>query len=292
MLTNSSIRLNKYISDSGICSRRDADRYIEQGNVFINGKRAAIGDQVFAGDVVKVNGQLIEPRDEDDLVLIALNKPVGIVSTTEDGEKDNIVDFVNHSKRVFPIGRLDKDSQGLIFLTNHGDLVNKILRAGNDHEKEYVVTVNKPVTDEFIRGMGAGVPMLGTVTKKCKVKKEAPFVFRITLVQGLNRQIRRMCEHFGYDVTKLERTRIMNVSMKGLPLGEWRDLTDDELVELFKLIENSSSEAKPAAKAKAKPKAVAVKKPVVSGPKSAAKTPAELASRKRFAQPGRKKKGR
>ncbi|HEY3589447.1 MAG TPA: 23S rRNA pseudouridine(2604) synthase RluF [Buttiauxella sp.] len=291
MLTNSSIRLNKYISESGICSRRDADRYIEQGNVFINGKRAAIGDQVFAGDVVKVNGQLIEPRDEDDLVLIALNKPVGIVSTTEDGEKDNIVDYVNHSKRVFPIGRLDKDSQGLIFLTNHGDLVNKILRAGNDHEKEYVVTVNKPVTDDFIRGMGAGVPMLGTVTKKCKVKKEAPFVFRITLVQGLNRQIRRMCEHFGYEVTKLERTRIMNVSMKGLPLGEWRDLTDDELIELFKLIENSSSEAKPAKKPKAKPAAVA-KKPASTGPKSSAKTPAELASRKRFAQPGRKKKGR
>ncbi len=291
MLTNSSIRLNKYISESGICSRRDADRYIEQGNVFINGKRAAIGDQVLAGDVVKVNGQLIEPRDEDDLVLIALNKPVGIVSTTEDGEKDNIVDFVNHSKRVFPIGRLDKDSQGLILLTNHGDLVNKILRAGNDHEKEYVVTVNKPVTDDFIRGMGAGVPMLGTVTKKCKVKKEAPFVFRITLVQGLNRQIRRMCEHFGYDVTKLERTRIMNVSMKGLPLGEWRDLSEDELVELFKLIENSSSEAKPAKKPKAKPAAVA-KKPASTGPKSSAKTPAELASRKRFAQPGRKKKGR
>lgn len=290
MLTNSSVRLNKYISESGICSRRDADRYIEQGNVFINGKRAAIGDQVFAGDVVKVNGQLIEPRDEDDLVLIALNKPVGIVSTTEDGEKDNIVDFVNHSKRVFPIGRLDKDSQGLIFLTNHGDLVNKILRAGNDHEKEYIVTVNKPVTDEFIRGMGAGVPMLGTVTKKCKVKKEAPFVFRITLVQGLNRQIRRMCEHFGYEVTKLERTRIMNVSMKGLPLGEWRDLTDDELVELFKLIEHSSSEAKPAKKPKAKP--AALKKPAGNGPKSTAKTPAELASRKRFAQPGRKKKGR
>ncbi|WP_435928197.1 23S rRNA pseudouridine(2604) synthase RluF [Dryocola sp. BD613] len=290
MLTNSSVRLNKYISESGICSRRDADRYIEQGNVFINGKRAAIGDQVFAGDVVKVNGQLIEPRDEDDLVLIALNKPVGIVSTTEDGEKDNIVDFVNHSKRVFPIGRLDKDSQGLIFLTNHGDLVNKILRAGNDHEKEYIVTVNKPVTDEFIHGMGAGVPMLGTVTKKCKVKKEAPFVFRITLVQGLNRQIRRMCEHFGYEVTKLERTRIMNVSMKGLPPGEWRDLTDDELVELFKLIENSSSEAKPAKKAKARP--AAVKKPASNGPKSTAKTPAELASRKRFAQPGRKKKGR
>ena len=237
MLNPSSIRLNKYISESGICSRRDADRYIEQGNVFINGKRAAVGAQVFAGDVVKVNGQLIEPRDEEDLVLIALNKPVGIISTTEENEKDNIVDFVNHSKRVFPIGRLDKDSQGLIFLTNHGDLVNKILRAGNVHEKEYIVTVNKPITDEFITGMAGGVPMLGTVTKKCKVSKEAPMVFRITLVQGLNRQIRRMCKHFGYEVTKLERTRIMNVSLKGLPQGEWRDLTDDELFDLFKLLE-------------------------------------------------------
>ncbi|MGU3415907.1 23S rRNA pseudouridine(2604) synthase RluF [Enterobacteriaceae bacterium C34A] len=295
MLPNSSIRLNKYISESGICSRREADRYIEQGNVFINGKRATIGDQVNVGDVVKVNGQLIEPRQEDDLVLIALNKPVGIVSTTEDGERDNIVDFVNHSSRVFPIGRLDKESQGLIFLTNHGDLVNKILRAGNDHEKEYLVTVNKPVTDEFILGMGRGVPILGTVTKKCKVKKEAPFVFRITLVQGLNRQIRRMCEHFGFEVTKLERTRIMNVSLKGLPLGEWRDLTDDELVELFKLIENSSSEdpsAKAKAKPKAKPAATPAKKPASSGGKNMAKTPAELANRKRFTSPGRKKKGR
>ncbi|MCS2156746.1 23S rRNA pseudouridine(2604) synthase RluF [Scandinavium sp. H11S7] len=293
MLPTQSIRLNKYISESGICSRRDADRYIEQGNVLINGKRATIGDQVVAGDVVKVNGQLIEPRQEDDLVLIVLNKPVGIVSTTENGEKDNIVDFVNHSSRVFPIGRLDKDSQGLIFLTNHGDLVNKILRAGNDHEKEYLVTVNKPVTDEFISGMGKGVPILGTVTKKCKVKREAPFTFRITLVQGLNRQIRRMCEHFGFEVTKLERTRIMNVSLKGLPLGEWRDLTDDELIELFKLIENSSSEAKPA-KAKAKPKTAVTpaKKPASSGAKNMAKTPAELANRKRFASPGRKKKGR
>lgn len=292
MLTNSSIRLNKYISESGICSRRDADRYIEQGLVFINGKRAKIGDQVFAGDSVKVNGQEIEPRNEEDLVLIALNKPVGIVSTTEEGERDNIVDFVNHSKRVFPIGRLDKDSQGLIFLTNHGDLVNKILRAGNDHEKEYLVTVNKLVTDEFIRGMAAGVPILGTVTKKCKVKKEAPFVFRITLVQGLNRQIRRMCEHFGYEVTRLERTRIMNVSLSGLPLGEWRDLTDDELVELFKLMENSRSEVKAAKPAKAKSTAAVAKKPASSAGKNMAKTPAEMASRKRFTAPGRKKKGR
>ncbi|VDR30442.1 Ribosomal large subunit pseudouridine synthase F [Raoultella terrigena] len=291
MLPDSSTRLNKYISESGICSRRDADRYIEQGNVFLNGKRATIGDRVAPGDVVKVNGQLIEPRDAEDLVFIALNKPVGIVSTTEDGERDNIVDFVNHSKRVFPIGRLDKDSQGLIFLTNHGDLVNKILRAGNDHEKEYLVTVDKPVTDEFVRGLGAGVPILGTVTKKCKVRKEAPFVFRITLVQGLNRQIRRMCEHFGYEVMKLERTRIMNIGLSGLPLGEWRDLTDDELVALFKLIENSSSEAKPKAKAKAKPKTAGIKRPVVNVEKSSEKgRPA--ANGKRFNQPGRKKKGR
>ncbi|MGJ0626344.1 23S rRNA pseudouridine(2604) synthase RluF [Xenorhabdus bovienii] len=290
MLTNPSIRLNKYISESGICSRRDSDRYIEQGNVFINGKRASVGDQVFAGDIVKVNGQLIEPRDEEDLVLIALNKPVGIITTMEDSERDNISDFVNHSKRVFPIGRLDKDSQGLIFLTNHGDLVNKILRAGNNHEKEYVVTVDKPVTDEFIQGMSAGVPMLGTVTKKCKVQKEAPFVFRITLVQGLNRQIRRMCKYFGYEVTRLERTRIMNVNLKGLPQGEWRDLTDDELIGLFKLIENSSSEEKPAKKAQTK--LVAAKKPGFNGPKNAEKSDGNSASRKRFTQPGRKKKGR
>jgi len=295
MLTNSSIRLNKYISESGICSRRDADRYIEQGNVFINGRRAAVGAQVFAGDVVKVNGQVIEPRDEEDLVLIALNKPVGIITTMEEGERDNIRDFVNHSKRVFPIGRLDKDSQGLILLTNHGDLVNKILRAGNDHEKEYIVTVNKPSTDEFIAGMGAGVPMLGTVTKKCKVKKEAPMVFRITLVQGLNRQIRRMTKHFGFEVTKLERVRIMNINLKGLPLGEWRDLTDDELIELFKLIENSSSEDKPAKKAQAKTaqaKKPTAAKPAVTKPKNTEKPEGNSGSRKRFAQPGRKKKGR
>lgn len=297
METDSSVRLNKYISESGICSRRDADRYIEQGLVIINGKRAAIGSQVMPGDVVKVNGQLIEARGQDNLVLIALNKPVGIVSTTEAGEKNNIVDFVNHSERVFPIGRLDKDSQGLIFLTNHGDLVNKILRAGNDHQKEYVVTVNKPVTDEFISGMSAGVPILGTVTKKCKVKQEAPFAFRITLVQGLNRQIRRMCEHFGYEVTKLERVRIMNVSLTGLPVGEWRDLTDDELVELFDAIEKSSSEDKKVKKPVAKPQKrdikVNVAPPVYPGSdKQKKKESSPENNRQRFNQAGRKKKKR
>ncbi|GLS84437.1 23S rRNA pseudouridine(2604) synthase RluF [Paraferrimonas haliotis] len=261
MFDLSSTRLNKYISESGVCSRRDADRYIEQGNVFINGKRAQVGDQVFPGDLVKVNGQAIEPRDADDLVIIALNKPVGIVSTTEATERNNITDFVNHSDRIFPIGRLDKDSQGLIFLTNNGDLVNKILRAGNNHEKEYLVTVNKPVTDDFVNGMAAGVPILGLKTKRCKVSKASNFVFRITLVQGLNRQIRRMAEHFGYEVTKLERTRIMNVSLKGLPVGEWRDLTESELKKLLSMIKDSSSEAKPKAN-QAKPK----RKPLIPGP--------------------------
>mgnify|MGYP002661236234 CR=1 FL=1 len=248
---NTSTRLNKYISESGICSRRDADRFIEQGNVYVNGKRAAVGEQVVAGDTVKVNGQLIEPREPDDFIFIVLNKPVGIVSTTEGSEKNNIVDFVRHSVRIFPIGRLDKDSQGLIFLTNNGDLVNKVLRAGNNHEKEYLVTVNKPLTDEVIEGLANGVPILGQMTKKCPIVKVAPNVFNITLVQGLNRQIRRMCEHFGYEVVKLERTRIMNVSLKGIPVGDWRDLTPKELSVLLKSIEDSSSQdSKPANKSR------------------------------------------
>jgi 23S rRNA pseudouridine2604 synthase len=241
-----SVRLNKFISDSGICSRREADRFIENGHVFINGKRASIGTMVKPGDKVRVNGLNLEPMAKEDLIFIALNKPVGITSTTEENVSGNIIDFVNHSKRIFPIGRLDKDSQGLIFLTNQGDLVNKILRAGNQHEKEYLVTVNKPLTQEVIHGMAAGVPMLGVTTKKCKIVLESPTVFRIILVQGLNRQIRRMCEHFGYEVTKLERIRIMHIGLKGIPLGEWRDLTKPELDELFKKLENSSSDqAKP-----------------------------------------------
>ncbi|MGM0769124.1 MAG: 23S rRNA pseudouridine(2604) synthase RluF [Pseudomonadota bacterium] len=264
MASGNSTRLNKYISESGMCSRREADRYIEQGNVYINGKRATVGDQVLPGDTVKVNGQVIEPRSEDDLVFIALNKPVGIVSTTDGAEKHNIQRFVGHSERIFPIGRLDKDSQGLIFMTSNGDLVNKILRAGNNHEKEYLVTVDKPVTKAFIQGMAGGVPILGTVTRKCKVSQESRFVFRITLVQGLNRQIRRMCEHFGYQVTKLERVRIMNVSLKGLAVGQWRDLTRKELAELFDAIRDSSSEAAPAA-----PKPPRKPGPGSSGTKSA-----------------------
>jgi 23S rRNA pseudouridine2604 synthase len=252
-MIDNSTRLNKYISESGLCSRREADRYIEHGQVFINGKRAAVGDKVFPGDLVSVNGQRIEPREVEEMVLIAYNKPVGITSTTEKGVKGNIVDHVNHSERIFPIGRLDKDSQGLIFLTNNGDLVNKILRAGNNHEKEYLVTVNQPITDEFITEMGSGVPILGVMTKKCKVKKESPYVFRITLIQGLNRQIRRMCEHFGYEVTKLERIRIMNISLKGLAVGDWRELDANEQAEIQRLLANSISEIAKDKKPTAKP---------------------------------------
>jgi 23S rRNA pseudouridine2604 synthase len=235
------MRLNKFIAESGLCSRREADRYIERGHVFLNGKRAQVGDQVGPGDRVRVNGNELEPLQEEDVIFIALNKPPGVTSTTEQGVKNNIVQFVNHSTRIFPIGRLDKDSQGLIFLTNNGDMVNKILRAGNKHEKEYLVTVNKPLTTEAIEGMANGVPMLGVMTKKCKVVQESANTFRIVLIQGLNRQIRRMCEHFGYDVVKLERVRIMNISLKGLPLGDWRDLEPEEMASIYKMIKGSSS---------------------------------------------------
>ena len=237
------MRLNKFISESGICSRREADAFIERGVVTINKRKAGIGDQVQVGDRVVVNGMALEPRKGEDIIFIALNKPVGIISTTED-VKDNIVRFVNHSARIFPIGRLDKDSQGLIFLTNNGDLVNKILRAGNNHEKEYVVTVNKPLTQSIITSMSNGVPMLGVMTKKCKIELINPTTFRIILVQGLNRQIRRMCEHFGYEVTKLERVRIMNISLKGLPVGDWRDLTESEMKTIYAMIAMSSGEDK------------------------------------------------
>ncbi|ERP86794.1 23S rRNA pseudouridine synthase F [Marinobacter sp. ES-1] len=300
MNTRTSTRLNKYISESGMCSRRDADRYIEQGNVHINGRRAQVGDQVLPGDVVKVNGQVVEPRDEEDLVFIALNKPVGIVSTTDSAEKDNIQRFVGHSERIFPIGRLDKDSQGLIFLTSNGDLVNKILRAGNNHEKEYLVTVDKPVTREFVEGMSNGVPILGTMTKRCKVEKVSRFVFRIILVQGLNRQIRRMAEHFGYEVTRLERVRIMNVSLQGLPVGAWRDLTEQELAVLFDAIRDSSSEASQPAGNKPRKKPAAAKggrpgpgsKPARVGVKPGGKAPAGKGRKASGTGPGKRPGGK
>lgn len=258
------VRLNKYISESGICSRREADRYIEMGQVLLNGRKAAIGDRVKPTDRVMVNGREIEPRQQTEHIYLAFNKPVGIVSTTEQGVRDNMVDYVNHSERIFPIGRLDKDSQGLIFLTSNGDIVNKILRASNHHQKEYLVTVNKPITPQFIQDMAGGVPILGVMTKKCFVQQESATVFRIILVQGLNRQIRRMCEYFGYDVVKLERVRIMNVKLKGLPPGEWRELTPDELSEIFKLIENSQGEDK---KSESKKPAAKKKSPPASGSK-------------------------
>jgi len=236
-------RLNKFIADSGICSRREADKFIETGKVQINGHRAKIGDQVSAKDKVMLNGQWVEAKKGADFVFLAFNKPVGIISTTEIGVKDSIVDYIGYHERIFPVGRLDKDSQGLIFMTNNGDIVNKILRAGNNHEKEYMVTVNKPITDEFILRMGNGVPMLGETTKKCKVVKESVYSFRIVLVQGLNRQIRRMCEYFEYEVVKLERIRIMNIHLKGIPTGEWRPLEPHEMAEILKAVEHSSSEA-------------------------------------------------
>ena len=236
------IWLNKFISESGLCSRREADKFIEKGLVLVNKIKAKKGDQVFVGDKVQVNGMELEPREKEEIIFIALNKPVGVVSTTEKNIRNNIIDYVNYGVRIFPIGRLDKDSQGLIFLTNNGDMVNRILRAGNNHEKEYVVTVNKPLTDTAIIGMATGVPMLGVTTKKCKITQEGPKTFRIILVQGLNRQIRRMCEHFNYEVTKLERVRIMHISLKGIPVGEWRELTETEMKEIYRLTEDSSSE--------------------------------------------------
>ncbi len=243
-MKSNSIRLNKFISESGMCSRREADEHIEKGRVLINKKKAMIGDQVHVGDRVIVSGVALEPRKGDDTIFIALNKPVGIESTTDEEVSHNIIRFVNHSKRIFPIGRLDKDSQGLIFLTNNGDLVNKILRAGNNHEKEYVVTVNKPLTQSMIESMANGVPMLGVMTKKCKIELVTPNTFRITLIQGLNRQIRRMCEHFGYEVIKLERIRIMNIGLKGLPIGDWRDLTESEMKTIYSMLEKSSADDK------------------------------------------------
>lgn len=232
------IRLNKYISETGFCSRREADKFVEAGVVTIDGVKATIGMKVSQGQVVKVNGKKISK--EEDLVYIALNKPVGITCTTEKKIKGNIVDFVGHEKRIFHIGRLDKDSEGLILLTNDGDIVNKILRAGNNHQKQYIVTVDKPIDDAFINRMSNGVPILGTVTKKCSVAKKGNRTFDIVLTEGMNRQIRRMCEFLGYQVIKLKRVRIMNIKLGDLKVGEWRNLTDAELKKLNELIRESN----------------------------------------------------
>lgn len=225
------IRINKFISEAGKASRRGADKLVNEGKVTINGKVAKIGSQVEPGDDVRVNGNQI--RMASNYVYIALNKPVGITSTTEKNVKGNIVDLVNHPLRIFNIGRLDKDSDGLILLTNDGDIVNEILRAENKHEKEYIVTVDKPITPEFLKRMSEGVKILGTKTLPCQVEQLSKYVFQITLTQGLNRQIRRMCEALGYDVYRLQRTRIMNIHLGNLPVGQWRDLSKKERNRLF-----------------------------------------------------------
>ncbi|WP_035655840.1 23S rRNA pseudouridine(2604) synthase RluF [Flavobacterium filum] len=231
-------RINKFLSETGFCSRREADKLIEQKRVSINGAIAEMGTKILDTDEVRVDGKLIREKREKPIYL-AFHKPVGIECTTNLNVKNNIVDYINYPERIFPIGRLDKASEGLIFMTNDGDIVNKILRARNNHEKEYIVTVDRPITDRFIQRMGNGVPILDTVTRKCKVEQISKYIFRIVLTQGLNRQIRRMCEYLGYEVTALKRTRIINISLD-IPVGRYRDLTNAEIKELNQLIEPSS----------------------------------------------------
>jgi len=233
-MSDESISLNKYISSTGICSRREADSWIEAGRVQINGEFARKGNRVFPGDEVRIDGKPL--RQQTKLVYLALHKPPGITSTTDLRDKDNIIDFVGHRERIFPIGRLDKASSGLILLTNDGDIVNKILREEHEHEKEYIVTVNKPLTPRFLQRMQKGVPILGTVTKPCPVDQLGPNRFRIILTQGLNRQIRRMCEYLDYKVVTLKRIRVLNIKLDGLNAGQWRELTPAELQELKKQI--------------------------------------------------------
>jgi len=239
MEENKSTRINKYLSEIGYCSRRIADKIIEERRLTINGKIPEMGTKVSKGDKIRVDGKLItDPKVNS--VYIAFNKPVGIVCTTDTSiEKDNILDYINYPTRIFPIGRLDKPSEGLIFLTNDGEIVNKILRARNEHEKEYIVTVNKPITDEFVYKMSNGVPILDTITRKCFVRQMSTYNFKIILTQGLNRQIRRMCEYLEYRVVALKRVRIMNVRLD-IPVGKWRNLTASELAEIRKLTSDST----------------------------------------------------
>ncbi len=233
------IRINKFLSEVGYCSRRAADTLVEEGRVTANGVVCVMGTKVTRDDEIRVNGKLVSvPKEKH--VYIAFNKPVGIVCTTDvKAEKDNIIDYIKHPQRIFPIGRLDKPSEGLILLTSDGDIVNKILRAGNNHEKEYIVSVDRPVTDDFISRMSNGVPILETTTRKCFVEKMDRFRFRIILTQGLNRQIRRMCEYLGYEVTKLKRIRIMNIELD-MPIGKWRNLSEKEMDEINSLLVDSS----------------------------------------------------
>lgn len=238
-------RLNKYISDTGLCSRREADKLIEQNRVTINDKLPELGTKVIPTDIVKVDGKIVGAvaSDKSDRVYIIYNKPIGITCTTERHVRGNIIDAIGHNARIFPVGRLDKPSEGLIILTSDGDIVNKILRAENAHDKEYEVTVNQPISERFIKRMARGVPILGTVTKPCIVKPIGKDKFTIILTQGLNRQIRRMCEFLGYEVTKLKRNRIMHLELGNLRPGQWRNLTEKELLQLQKAVQNSSKTA-------------------------------------------------
>lgn len=258
------IRINKYISESGYCSRREADKYIEQGHVTIDGKTAEMGSQVSTGQVVKIFGETISNHFTP--IVIAYNKPVGIVSTTDQKERDNIIDAIGYTERIFPIGRLDKDSQGLILLTNDGNIVNKILRVNNNHDKEYFVTVNKPITPEFIQRMQNGIPILGVVTRKCVITQTAPNSFTIVLRQGLNRQIRRMCEYLGYNVVKLQRTRVMHIHLGKLKIGQYRLLTSEEFDTLYKKIASS---------VKTEEASVRKKKPSSKAPSSSPSSPSK-----------------
>ena len=239
-MTEDKVRINKFLSQAGFCSRREADKFILDERVTINGIVAKMGEKINPNDDISVDGERISKKPNKKIYII-LNKPKGIVCTTDSGvEKNNIIDYVNHPKRIFPIGRLDKTSEGLIFLTNDGDIVNKILRAKNKHEKEYHVTVDKPITHEFIQQMNKGVPILNTVTRPCEIKRIKDYEFKIILTQGLNRQIRRMCEYLGYRVKKLKRIRIMNIKLD-IPLGEWRYFNDQEFSELKMMLSKSSS---------------------------------------------------
>ena len=239
MSTTELTRINKYLSEIGFCSRREADKLIEQGRVTINGEVPKMGTKISEEDEVRVNGKLVSQPKNKKMIYLAFNKPAGIVCTTDTKrEKNNIIDYINYPTRIFPIGRLDKPSEGLIFLTNDGDIVNKILRARNKHEKEYEVTVHKPVTKEFIQAMSIGVPILDTVTRKCFVKQMDKKKFKIILTQGLNRQIRRMCEYLEYDVKKLKRVRIMNIKLD-IPVGTYRDFTAKELNQINQSVEHS-----------------------------------------------------
>jgi 23S rRNA pseudouridine2604 synthase len=253
-MPNEQISLNKYISSTGFCSRREADKLIEQARVTVNDELVLPGARVSPGDKVAIDGEPIKSAFKATRpIYIAFNKPVGVTSTTDLKDRTNIISYINHPKRIFPIGRLDKDSDGLIFLTNDGDIVNKILRASNHHEKEYIVTVDKAITPEFVQKMSNGIPMLGTVTKKCFVRQEGGRRFRIILTQGLNRQIRRMCEHLDYKVMTLTRVRIMNVQLGKMPVGKWRYFTPEEIDTMLSMVaESSKTDEKKPPKEKAK----------------------------------------